>query len=111
MLDAAAALWLNNGALTFRPWSDERTTLLEENLVPFDMWECIDAMVGLALGEPALGAPFEVADGPGKSVMYTSPSWATTLELRARICDSTVHTAFSCKRMLIRGDVTLMLKK
>ncbi len=68
-------------------------------------------MARFAMGVPAFGAALEVADGPGKSARYGSPSWAPTLDLRAHIEESRAYASLASKRMRVFGHVTLMVKK
>jgi hypothetical protein len=107
--EAAAAYWLRNGALTLRPWSDERVALAEETLVSFDLWQCIDAMMRFAKGERAFGNPAEAITGPQIAGTYASPSWASTMRVRAHIENATTYASFSCAEMIISGYVTLMI--
>jgi hypothetical protein len=71
-LHKAVGLWLRNGSLVLHAWKDDRCSVPEQVLAEFEMWQALDAMAGLASGDPSFAAALQ------------APTWARDLATTAR---------------------------
>jgi len=109
-VNKAVGLWLRNGALVFRAFQSERCSFDEAVLADFDMWQALDALVGLASGEPSFGAPLPQAAQvqAGRALPYAAPTWARDFEVTARGEPGKAYASFNSPRYFVGGSVTFM---